>query len=114
MKRTSFATALMVAGLTAVVSVATATAADLPEKTVDLGRVVLHKEVVYGPTGPDAPLLAAFILKSEKPTPVFVQIISGGWRSNPIRIPDGRERPLLERFRPYFDAGFSVVQVSHR
>ena len=93
---------------------AAAPPADFPEKTVDLGRATVYKNVVYGPYAPEALVLNAFILKSQRPSPVFVQINSGGWRSNPMRIPDGKEGLLIERYREYFDAGFSVVQVSHR
>ena len=77
--RPPFATALAAIGLTGVASVVTAAAADSPETAVDLCQVSLYKSVVYGPTGPDAPLLNAFVIKSDAPSPVLVQITSSGW-----------------------------------
>ena len=82
-------------------------------RKIDLGAVTLRKDVVYG-NDSDAHVFNAFVVKSERPTPVLVYINSGGWRSKPRRILEGKETEFAARLQPYFDAGLSLVQVSHR
>ena len=100
--------------LACIASVARAQTGEFHETAVDVGTATLHKHVVYDSSDPSALVLNAFVPKSDKPSPVFIQIKSGGWHSKPVRIPDGAERAAVERFAPYFEAGFSVVLVSHR
>ena len=71
-------------------------------------KVRVIANVAYGNEAPDAQMLSAFLVESPQPSPVLVQILSGGWSSSPPR--DANPEP----FRPYLDAGFSVVVVAHR
>jgi len=83
----------------------------LPVRTVpgaEPPQVRVKANVVYGNEAPDAQMLSAFLVPSPQPSPVLVQIISGGWASSPPR--DVNPEP----FRPYLDGGISVVAVAHR
>ena len=71
-------------------------------------QVRVLANVAYGNEVPDAQRLCAFLVQTPQPAPVVVQILSGGWSSAPPR--DANPEP----FRPYLDAGFSVVAVAHR
>ena len=63
---------------------------------------------IYGKEAPEAQVLDAHLLVGEHPSPVFVNIISGGWRSTPP------ERPLPGLYDAYHASGFSVIAVCHR
>jgi acetyl esterase/lipase len=69
-------------------------------------RVLEH--VSYGIEAPQAQMLNAYLLQRDNAGPAIVQILSGGWNSAPPRTPN------LGPFKPYFDAGFSVIAVAHR
>jgi acetyl esterase/lipase len=69
--------------------------------------LVLHN-VVYGKEMPEAQVLSACLVRARQPSPVLVQIISGGWNSSPPRGTN------LHPFQAYLDAGLSVVMVAHR
>ncbi|MBM4091758.1 MAG: hypothetical protein FJ276_20375, partial [Planctomycetes bacterium] len=66
------------------------------------------ENVSYGHEAPEAQVLTAFLVRSPRPSPVLVQIISGGWNSAPPRGSDP------QAVRSYLDAGLSVVIVAHR
>jgi len=64
--------------------------------------------LAYSQDAPDAQVLSACLVQSPQPSPVLVQIISGGWNSSP---PQRTPQAILQ---PYLDAGLSVVMVAHR
>jgi len=66
------------------------------------------QEVAYGKDSPDAQVLSALLVQSTQPSPVLLQIISGGWNSSPP------QRTPTALIGPYLDAGISVVIVAHR
>ena len=68
-------------------------------------RVTRH---VYGKEAPEAQILDAYLLVGEYPSPVLVQINSGGWKSKPPK------RAVPGLFDAYHSIGFSVVVVCHR
>ncbi len=63
---------------------------------------------VYGKAAPEAQVLDAHLLVGDKPSPVLVQIISGGWTSNPPK------ETVAGQYEVYHKLGFSVVAVCHR
>jgi acetyl esterase/lipase len=65
-------------------------------------------DVTYGEPGGVPLKLDAFLVKSEKPTPVLIFIHGGGWRQGDKR---GLPRFLKE---PLFEAGISVVSINYR
>jgi len=69
-------------------------------------RVLEH--ISYGIEAPQAQVLNAYLVQRETPTAVIVQILSGGWNSAPP------QRVNLEPFKPYLDAGISVILAAHR
>ncbi len=91
-----------------------ASSIEYPYQELDVGKVVIHKNAIYGKDDPASQVLNAFILKSKSPGPILVQINSGGWRSKPVRIPNGKEKDFIKRLKPHFDAGYSIAIVSHR
>jgi penicillin amidase len=78
--------------------------ARLPTRT----SVRIVEPLAYSQEAPSAQALSAYLVRSPNPAPVVVQVISGGWNSSPPR----EANP--EPFRPYLDAGLSVVTVAHR
>ena len=77
-----------------------------PNGAVRPVRVI--ENVPYGHEAPEAQVLTGFLVRSPRPAPVLVQIISGGWNSAPPRGSDP------QAVRSYLDAGLSVVMVAHR
>ncbi|MGE0376225.1 MAG: alpha/beta hydrolase fold domain-containing protein, partial [Planctomycetaceae bacterium] len=63
---------------------------------------------VYGKDAPAAQVLDAHLLNGDKPSPLLVYIVSGGWRSDPPR------ETAPGPFQPYHDMGLSAVAVCHR
>lgn len=42
--------------------------------------ITVHRDVVYGKTHPGIQTLDAYLVKSDRPTPVVVEFHGGGWR----------------------------------
>jgi len=63
---------------------------------------------VYGKAAPEDQVLDAHLLLGERPSPVLVQIISGGWTSHPPK------ETVAGQFDVYHKLGYSVVTVCHR
>ncbi len=63
---------------------------------------------VYGKAAPGAQVLDAHLVVGDKPSPVLVQIVSGGWTSNPPK------KTVAGQYDAYHKLGFSVVAVCHR
>lgn len=63
---------------------------------------------VYGNEAPEAQVLDAHLLVGEQPSPVLVQIISGGWTSRPPK------ETVAGQYDAYHELGFSVAAVCHR
>lgn len=69
-------------------------------------RVLEH--ISYGSEAPQAQMLNAYLVQRDTPAAVIVQILSGGWNSAPP------QKTNVEPFKPYSDAGISVIVVAHR
>jgi acetyl esterase/lipase len=69
-------------------------------------RVLEH--ISYGIEAPQAQVLNAYLVERETPTAVIIQILSGGWNSAPP------QKAVVEPFKPYLDAGISVIVAAHR
>jgi acetyl esterase/lipase len=74
---------------------------------VTAGEVRANRHV-YGKDAPAAQVLDAHLVPGEKPAPVLVYIVSGGWTSHP---PD---EIMPGVFEAYHDFGYSVIAVCHR
>jgi acetyl esterase/lipase len=70
--------------------------------------VRILERVSYGREAPQAQMLSAYLVQRDQPTAAIVQIVSGGWNSSPPQ----KSNP--EPFKPYLDAGISVIVVAHR
>jgi acetyl esterase/lipase len=73
-------------------------------------RLVIHREVVYGKTHPEIQKLDAYLVKSEQPTPVVIEIHGGGWRrgsKSQFVYPGDLVGTIL-------GAGISVVSIDYR
>ena len=82
---------------------------ELPARSREVvSRFRVIENVAYGKETPEAQVLSAFLVNSPPPSPVLVQIISGGWNSSPPRGTN------LQPFQAYLNAGISVVMVAHR
>ncbi len=79
-----------------------------PDAKAELRKARLIEDVAYGRDAPEAQVLNAHLIQSPQPSPVLVQIISGGWNSSPP------PRAPAASIQPYLDAGISVVFVAHR
>ena len=77
----------------------------------DRDDLTIYRDVVYGKVDPEQQNLDAYIVKSDKPTPVLVELHGGGWRRGKKNMfnsyPDGM-------FEMLFDAGISVVSANYR
>ncbi len=104
MKSESVRKLLMLAG-----AAASCWMGSLPAAT-QLGEVNVRvlEHVSYGVEAPQAQILNAYLVPQHTPAAVIIQIVSGGWNSAPP------QRAVLEPFKPYFDAGISVIVVAHR
>ena len=74
--------------------------------------VTVYRDVVYGQDGPDQQVLDAYILKSERPTPVLVHVHAGWSLSKHGMRTFYNKRENL--FRQIKAAGISVVSITHR
>jgi acetyl esterase/lipase len=73
-------------------------------------RLVIHRDVVYGKTHPEIQKLDAYLVKSDKPTPVVIEIHGGGWRR-------GSKSQFVYQgnlIGAILDAGISVVAIDYR
>ncbi|MEO1998143.1 MAG: alpha/beta hydrolase, partial [Planctomycetaceae bacterium] len=86
-----------------------ATARDLPFS--DDPRLIIYRDVAYGSIEPELQTVDAYIVRSDKPTPVLMEFHGGGWRR-------GRRNMLSlykgDLIRKVLDAGISVVSVDYR
>jgi acetyl esterase/lipase len=71
-------------------------------------NVRVLEQISYGTEAPQAQMLNAYLVHRETPTAAIIQILSGGWNSSPPRNAN------IEPFKPYLDAGISVIVVAHR
>jgi acetyl esterase/lipase len=76
--------------------------------TAEAPAVRVLERVSYGRDAPQAQMLNAYLVQRDKPTAAIIQIVSGGWNSAPP------QKAVIEPFKPYLDAGISVVVVAHR
>jgi len=73
-------------------------------------RVTIHRDIVYGKSHPALQKLDAYLVKSDRPTPVVVEFHGGGWRrgaKSQFTYPGKLIDDLLA-------AGISVVSVGYR
>jgi len=84
-----------------------------PDRTtgpVASDRVTIHRDVVYGKTHPAIQKLDAYLVKSDRPTPVLIEFHGGGWRrgsKNQFLYPGDLIDMILA-------AGMSIVAVDYR
>jgi acetyl esterase/lipase len=71
-------------------------------------NVRVLEQISYGTEAPQAQMLIAYLVQQDKLTAAIIQILSGGWNSSPP------QKANPEPFKPYLDAGISVVVVAHR
>ncbi|MBM4025809.1 MAG: alpha/beta hydrolase, partial [Planctomycetes bacterium] len=82
---------------------------DTPARTTPQAPAVrIVERVSYSREAPQAQMLNAYLVQRDAPTAAIVQILSGGWNSAPP------QNANLEPFKPYLDAGISVIVVAHR
>ncbi|MFC1735421.1 alpha/beta hydrolase fold domain-containing protein [Candidatus Hydrogenedentota bacterium] len=74
-------------------------------------RLTIFRNVVYGKEEPSLQTLDAYIVKSDKPTPVMVEIHGGGWRRGKKNSFGSYGGDLIGKL---FDAGISVVSIDYR
>ncbi len=73
-------------------------------------RWIIHRNVVYGISHPESQRLDAYLVKSDQPTPVLIEIHGGGWRrgnKSQFIYPGDLIARILE-------AGISVVSIDYR
>jgi len=73
-------------------------------------RLTIYRDVAYSKIDPKLQNLDAYILKSEKPTPVLIEVHGGGWRRGEKNA-FGSYGGLIEKVR---DSGISVVSINYR
>jgi acetyl esterase/lipase len=72
--------------------------------------VAVHRDIAYGKTHPEIQRLDAFLLKSDKPAPVAIEIHGGGWRR-------GSKSQFVyqgDLVGAILAAGISVVSIDYR
>ena len=94
--------------LVVLTSGATAAVAKLP--LAGESRLTIHRDVVYGRSHPEIQKLDAYLVKSDQPTPIVIEIHGGGWRrgSKSQFVYQGR---LIDAI---LQAGISVVSIDYR
>ncbi|MFC1737403.1 alpha/beta hydrolase fold domain-containing protein [Candidatus Hydrogenedentota bacterium] len=70
-------------------------------------RVTIHRDVVYGKDDPKLQSMDAYLVKSDKPTPVVIQIHGGGWNQ-------GGKSSNRIGIEHYIDGGISLVSIAYR
>jgi acetyl esterase/lipase len=73
-------------------------------------RLNIYRDVVYGKIDPKLQNLDAYIVKSDKPTPVLIEVHGGGWRRGEKNAFDSYGG-LIEKV---LDSGISVVSINYR
>ncbi len=73
-------------------------------------RLTIYRDVVYGKIDPKLQNLDAYILKSDKPTPVLIEVHGGGWRRG-VKNEFNSYGGLIEKV---LDSGISVVSINYR
>lgn len=74
------------------------------------GRWIIHRDVAYGRSHPEIQKLDAYLVKSDQPTPVVIEIHGGGWRrgsKSQFVYPGNLIRAIL-------DAGIAVISIDYR
>ncbi|MFC1734711.1 alpha/beta hydrolase fold domain-containing protein [Candidatus Hydrogenedentota bacterium] len=74
-------------------------------------RLTVYRDVVYGNIDPKFQNLDAYVMKSDKPTPVVVEIHGGGWRRGTKNMFESYKGNFVEKI---LDAGISVVSIQYR
>jgi acetyl esterase/lipase len=73
-------------------------------------RLTIHRDVVYGRMYPEFQKLDAYLLKSEQPAPVVIEIHGGGWRR-------GSKSQFVYQgnlIGAILEAGISVISIDYR
>ena len=73
-------------------------------------RLTIHRDVVYGKTDPDFQNLDAYLVKSDRPTPVVMEIHGGGWRRGTKNQFMAYKGDLASKL---IDAGISLVSIKY-
>jgi len=74
-------------------------------------KVEIRLNLIYGDVDPEFQRLDAYLVKSERPTPVLVHIHGGGWYSG------NKSEAVFKETKPYLAclrAGISVVSIQYR
>jgi acetyl esterase/lipase len=73
-------------------------------------RLTIHRDVIYGKLAPDMQRMDAYLVKSNRPTPVLIEFHGGGWRrgaKSQFAYPAGLIDSILA-------TGISVISVDYR
>ena len=73
-------------------------------------RLTIHRNVVFGNTAPEIHRLDAYLVKSDRPTPVLIEFHGGGWRRG-AKSQFTYSAGLIEAI---LAAGISVISVDYR
>jgi acetyl esterase/lipase len=76
----------------------------------DNPRLAIYRDVIYGKSHPTWQQLDAYLIKSDQPTPVLIEIHGGGWRRG-VKSQFIYPGDLMGRI---LEAGISVVSINYR